>query len=141
MPPIQLKFVSRIVLVALTLQCSFSGALAQGVSHLPQGVQVGPQAEGVSEYRLANGLKVVLFPDPSKASTTVNVTYRVGSREENYGETGMAHLLEHLLFKGTPQHKNIPQEMGKRGMQFNATTDTDHTNYFESFSASEANLA
>ena len=59
--------------------------------------------EGISEVRLANGLQVLLAPDDSKPTTTVNLTYRVGSRQESYGETGMAHLLEHLLFKGTPR--------------------------------------
>jgi zinc protease len=52
---------------------------------------------------------VLLFPDETKQTITVNVTYKVGSRNENYGETGMAHLLEHLVFKGTPKHKNIPR--------------------------------
>jgi zinc protease len=51
---------------------------------------------------------VLLFPDASKPTVTVNITYAVGSRHENYGETGMAHLLEHLLFKGTPTHADIP---------------------------------
>src|SRR5689334_4917863 len=67
------------------------------------------EVEGISEYRLDNGLRVLLFPDQSKPTITVNVTYLVGSRHENYGETGMAHLLEHMLFKGT---KNRP-EIGK----------------------------
>src|SRR6185436_518336 len=57
--------------------------------------------EGITEYRLDNGLKVLLFPDSSKPTLTVNVTYMVGSRHEGYGESGMAHLLEHMLFKGT----------------------------------------
>ena len=67
--------------------------------------------EGITEYRLANGLRVLLFPDQSKPTITVNITYLVGSRHENYGETGMAHLLEHLVFKGTPRHADIPQEL------------------------------
>ena len=65
--------------------------------------------EGITEYRLDNGLKVLLFPDPTKDTITVNITYLVGSRHENYGETGMAHLLEHLVFKGTPRHPDIPK--------------------------------
>jgi len=91
-------------------------------------------AEGISEYQFANGLKVILFPDHSKPVTTVSVTYLVGSRHENYGETGMAHLLEHLVFKGTPTHRDIPGEMKKRGIRFNGTTWFDRTNYFSSFS-------
>ena len=96
--------------------------------------------EGITEYRLPNGLRVLLAPDASKPTTTVNVTYLVGSRHESYGETGMAHLLEHMLFKGTKTSGNIMQELSKRGMQFNGTTFYDRTNYFETFPASEANL-
>jgi len=97
-------------------------------------------AEGISEYQFGNGLKVVLFPDHSKPVTTVSVTYLVGSRHENYGETGMAHLLEHLVFKGTPTHRDIPGEMKKRGIRFNGTTWFDRTNYFSSFSADTQTL-
>jgi zinc protease len=115
--------------------------LAAGVhAALPAGVTQGSTIEGVTEYRLANGLRVLLFPDASKPTTTVNVTYQVGSGQENYGETGMAHLLEHLMFKGTPKRGNIQTELGKRGMQFNGSTNTDRTNYFESFTANAANL-
>ncbi|MGE5095293.1 MAG: M16 family metallopeptidase [Betaproteobacteria bacterium] len=99
------------------------------------------EVEGITEYRLANGLRVLLFPDPSKPTVTVNITYLVGSRHENYGETGMAHLLEHLMFKGTPKHPHIDQEYNQRGVRFNGTTWLDRTNYFELFQASDANLA
>src|SRR5262245_41665927 len=60
--------------------------------------------EGITEYTLGNGLRLLLFPDPSASKVTVNLTVFVGSRHEGYGETGMAHLLEHMVFKGTPQH-------------------------------------
>ena len=99
------------------------------------------EVEGITEYRLANGLKVLLFPDPSKPTITVNITYLVGSRHENYGETGMAHLLEHLVFKGTPRHPAIDQEFNQRGVRYNGTTWLDRTNYFEMFQASDDNLA
>jgi zinc protease len=100
----------------------------------------GASVEGITEYTLANGLRVLLFPDPTKATTTVNITYFVGSRHEAYGETGMAHLLEHLVFKGTPKHPNIWQELTNQGASPNGTTWTDRTNYFETFPASDANL-
>ncbi len=96
--------------------------------------------EGITEYRLPNGLRVVLFPDPTKPTFTVNVTYFVGSKHEGYGEAGMAHLLEHLLFKGTPKHTNIPQSLTERGARPNGTTWLDRTNYFETLPASDANL-
>lgn len=96
--------------------------------------------EGISEYRLENGLQILLFPDPSKPTLTVNSTIFVGSRHEGYGETGMAHLLEHLLFKGTPDHPKIPKVLQERGAQFNGTTWVDRTNYYETLPASEENL-
>jgi len=106
---------------------------------LPAPVKV-TTVEGITEYQLANGLKVLLFPDPSKPTITVNVTYLVGSRHEGYGESGMAHLLEHLVFKGTPRHPNIPQELTAHGARPNGTTWYDRTNYFETFSATDTNL-
>jgi len=96
--------------------------------------------EGISEYRLSNGLQVLLAPDDSKPTTTVNVTYRVGSRHENYGETGMAHLLEHLIFKGTPTHREVLAAFSRRGLRANGSTWVDRTNYFASFSANDDNL-
>ncbi len=96
--------------------------------------------EGITEYKLPNGMKVLLFPDSSKPTVTVNVTYLVGSRMESYGETGMAHLLEHLMFKGTPTFPNVPKVMQERGADFNATTWYDRTTYYETMPASDANL-
>nr|WP_320133023.1 pitrilysin family protein [uncultured Holophaga sp.] len=96
--------------------------------------------EGITEYRLANGLRVLLFPDPGKPTITVNITYMVGSRNENYGETGMAHLLEHMVFKGTPHHPDIPKELTEHGTRPNGSTWYDRTNYFETFQASPENL-
>jgi zinc protease len=98
------------------------------------------EVEGISEYYLDNGLRVLLFPDQTKETVTVNVTYHVGSKHENYGETGMAHLLEHLVFKGSPKHKDIPAELSSHGARPNGTTWTDRTNYFETFSASDKNI-
>ena len=96
--------------------------------------------EGITEYALDNGLQVLLFPDPSKATVTVSVTYRVGSRHEGRGETGMAHLLEHMVFKGTPTYKNIWGALEEHGARFNGTTWVDRTNYFETLPESDANL-
>ena len=114
-------------------------APAQALS-LPAGVVQAGSVEGFTEYRLPNGLKVLLFPDASKPTVTVNITYLVGSRHENYGETGMAHLLEHLLFKGSTNYTNITQSFSQRGMRPNGTTGLDRTNYFESFQAGDDNL-
>jgi len=105
-----------------------------------QALQKIVTVEGITEYRLDNGLRVLLFPDPSKPRVTVNLTVFVGSRHEGYGEAGMAHLLEHMVFKGTPSHPTIPRALQERGAQFNGTTSPDRTNYFETLPASDDNL-
>jgi zinc protease len=96
--------------------------------------------EGVTEYRLDNGLRVLSVPDPSVDSVTVYVTYLVGSRQEGYGERGMAHLLEHLMFKGSRHTPSISKALDQRGARYNATTAYDRTTYFETLPASEASL-
>src|SRR5436853_6450250 len=93
--------------------------------------------EGVTEYRLANGARVLLFPEASRPTITVNLTVLVGSRHEGYGETGMAHLLEHMVFKGTPIHPDVPKALRDHGANFNGTTNPDRTNYFETLPAAE----
>ncbi len=107
---------------------------------LPPHVKQITATDGITEYRLDNGLKVLLFPDAAKPTVTVGITYLVGSRFENYGETGMAHLLEHMMFKGTPRHPHIDREFNDRGMQSNGSTWLDRTNYYEVFPAGDANL-
>src|SRR5712691_5265398 len=107
---------------------------------LPKGIERVTSVEGITEYRLSNGLRVLLFPDPSKQTMTVNMTYLVGSAVEDYGETGMAHLLEHMVFKGSPKHTNIPQELTSHGARPNGSTSYDRTNYFETFAATDENL-
>lgn len=96
--------------------------------------------EGVTEYELSNGLRVVLLPDPSNKNITVNITYLVGSAHEGYGETGMAHLLEHLIFKGSTNHPDIPAELTEHGASPNGSTWLDRTNYYETFAATDENL-
>ena len=120
------------------LMVSFA-SVAEPVS-LPRGVSQVAEVEGITEYRLKNGLTVLLFPDPSKETATVNITYKVGSKHENYGETGMAHLLEHLLFKGSKNHPDVPAEMSARGAEANGTTWIDRTNYYETFAATDDNI-
>ena len=107
---------------------------------LPNDVTKVTSVEGITEYRLDNGLRFLLFPDQSKQQITVNVTYLVGSLHEGYGETGMAHLLEHLVFRGSTKHPDIPKELTERGASPNGSTWYDRTNYFETLTATEDNL-
>lgn len=109
---------------------------------LPPGVQKVTSIEGVSEYAFPNGLHVLLFPDDSKPKITLNIVYRVGSRNEGYGETGMAHLLEHMCFKSTTSGRVLFSELTNHagGGNFNGTTSYDRTMYFETVSAGDDNL-
>lgn len=119
-------------------------ALGLGLATAPTRAQEAfkkvASVEGITEYHLPNGLRVLLFPDDSQPKVTVALTIFVGSRHEGYGETGMAHLLEHMVFKGTPDNPDIPAAFKERGAQFNGTTSNDRTNYFETLSATDDNL-
>jgi zinc protease len=132
----------RLAALCLLLPLAAAPALAAAPSTLalPSGVSAGPSMEGISEYRLSNGLRVLLFPDEATATTLVNITYSVGAAQESYGESGMAHLLEHLLFKGTPTVKDIAAEFKKRGIHYNGTTAQDRTNYYGWFPPNDDTL-
>ncbi|MBI3861867.1 MAG: insulinase family protein [Planctomycetia bacterium] len=138
----------RTTVIRNTLFSVSLGAIAWSAGHLlpvacaaePAEPKMIGTIEGITEYRLDNGLKVLLFPDPSKKSVTVNLTVFVGSRHEGYGEAGMAHLLEHMLFKGTPKHADIPKLLTGRGANFNGTTWYDRTNYYETMPAGDDNM-
>ncbi|WP_141735673.1 M16 family metallopeptidase [Oligoflexus tunisiensis] len=128
--------------LGLTSQFAMSAAQPSAKAEIVAipGVKSVTEVEGLKEYQLTNGLKVVLFPDPSKPRVTVNLTFNVGSRHEGYGEAGMAHLLEHMLFKGTSERPDIWKQLQDRGARFNATTYFDRTNYFETLPAGNGNL-
>ncbi len=121
-----------------------AGVIAGGMLVARPAIAAPPEKvatiEGVTEYRLDNGARVLLFPEASRPTITVNMTVLVGSRHEGYGESGMAHLLEHLVFKGTPTHPEVPKALRDHGASFNGTTNSDRTNYFETMPATDDNL-
>jgi len=121
------------ITAALALVCAFPALSAELIRKITS-------VEGITEYKLSNGLQVLLYPDPTRAKVTVNLTVFVGSRHEGYGETGMAHLLEHMLFKPTAKHPNIPAAMKERGADFNGSTWLDRTNYYETLPSTGDNL-
>ena len=114
--------------------------LATGTVWAQSGLREVRQVEGITEYALPNGLTVLLQPDNSKPTTSVAITYRVGSRHEGYGESGAAHLLEHLLFKASATIADPKMEMTRRGARWNGTTSHDRTNYFAQFSSDPETL-
>src|SRR6185295_1240187 len=134
------RLVAMRILASLALILGLVLVPASAPAQTPASATKVTSVEGITEYRLANGLQVLLFPDNSKPTVTVNVTYMVGSRHEGAGETGMAHLLEHMLFKGTQKHKEIMGELSAHGNNFNGSTSWDRTNYFETVPASDADL-
>ncbi len=114
-----------------------SDAQKKPTKEIPQYVS---NIEGIKEYRLVNGLQVLLVPDPTQSNMIINIVYRVGSRNEGYGESGMAHLLEHMLFKSTKNLGDIKKMLSDKGGNANGTTWDDRTNYYEIFPSSEENL-
>ena len=135
-PPIAAMTLTRRFLefaVAGLLALQFHPALASAP-------EKAASVEGVTEYRLDNGLKVLFVPDGSIDTVMVHITYLVGSRHEGYGEKGMAHLLEHMLFKGTARHPKLKEDFSRRGVRYNGTTSYDRTNYFETLAATPENL-
>ncbi|NVK23834.1 MAG: insulinase family protein [Gammaproteobacteria bacterium] len=143
--PLSKKLLISSALLALASCAAIESGNSSNTTEATSAKQTGNlefvrNVEGIDEYSLPNGLKVLLYPDPAQPKTLVNITYRVGSVHEHYGETGMAHLLEHMLFKGSTNYKDIDKEFNKRGMRVNATTWLDRTNYFELFEANDENL-
>ena len=129
--------VRRLGVVIVLAMCAFAAVFAQ---NLPTGVVKKASMGGITEYGFPNGLRVLLYPDQADPKITVNVTYLVGSRHEGYGETGMAHLLEHMNFIETTNGRRIKDELVSRGASWNGTTSDDRTNYYETFTASDDNL-
>jgi zinc protease len=115
-------------------------AAVSAQSVLPAGVRKGPAMGGISEYDYPNGLRVLLYPDAAEPKITLNVTYLVGSRHEGYGETGMAHLLEHMDFIETTGGRKIKNEITAHASNWNGTTSDDRTNYYETVPSTDDNL-
>ncbi|MEG1237492.1 MAG: insulinase family protein, partial [Flavobacterium sp.] len=129
----------RKLLLSGALYCAFvsmSSVNAQKIE-APKYIK---NVEGVKEYSLNNGLKVLLIPDASQSNMVVNIVYNVGSRHEGYGEKGMAHLLEHMLFKSTKNLGDIKKMLSDKGGSANGTTWLDRTNYYEVFPSTDENL-
>src|SRR5580765_4340887 len=134
----RLSFVAGVLACACALlSTAMSPVEGQG---LPAGVQKASSIGGITEYDFTNGLKVLLYPDAAEPKITVNVTYLVGSRHEGYGETGMAHLLEHMDFIETTNGRKIKDEIVAHAAGWNGTTSDDRTNYYETVPSTDDNL-
>ena len=138
-----MRLSSRLLLPALFGSCAFSSVMcaAQDSADNAHHLKI-PQVK-FSQFKLKNGLRVVLAPDKSAPVVAVSVTYDVGSRNERPGRTGFAHLFEHLMFQGS---ENIGRGehfvlVNDNGGSFNGTTNADRTNFFETLPANQLDLA
>jgi zinc protease len=121
----------------------WAGALAVGLSLWVAGpASAASLAERVFETVLPNGLKVLLVEEPKAPVVTIHVWYKVGSRNEQIGKTGISHMLEHMMFKGTPTigPKQFSLIVQRNGGVDNAHTAADYTAYYEDFAADRALL-
>jgi zinc protease len=90
----------------------------------------------VEKFTLKNGLDVLLLEDHTAPVVAVNVWYKVGSKNEKRGRTGLAHLFEHLMFQGSEHHdRDFLASLEELGAQVGGTTNIDRTNYFETLPA------
>ncbi len=119
---------------------ALTGACAAAEPALPAGLSLGPALGGVQAYQLDNGLQLLLMPVADHPVTRVTVTYRVGSRHEGPGEAGMAHLLEHMTFRGTRQLSDLAGELNRLAVTYNGSTSSERTNYFGAFKPGPALL-
>ncbi|MEY5097854.1 MAG: hypothetical protein RJA36_573 [Pseudomonadota bacterium] len=115
-------------------------ALAPAAAHAardpaPPQATLEAQAGGISAWRLANGFKIILAPFPAAGTARVELLVKSGSKLEGYGESGMAHLLEHMLFKGAGPRADLKHDLTALGARWNGTTTADRTNYFETMPA------
>lgn len=108
-----------------------------------KGVKFIKEFASIDEYKLDNGLKIILKPNPNVPLLSFQVWYKVGSRNEDQNYTGLAHYLEHIMFKGTKQFRkgDIAQSINLRGGIFNAFTSDDYTAYYENFAPEHLELA
>jgi len=128
----------KVLLIVSVIACAWAALAAQPA--LPAGVAKGPSMGGITQYDYPNGLRVLLYPDAGEPKITINVTYLVGSRHEGYGETGMAHLLEHMDFIETTSGRKIKNEITAHASNWNGTTNDDRTNYYETIPSTDDNL-
>src|SRR5882762_1415843 len=130
----------RLKTLSAGLACSLMLGLCGFAQSMPPGVVKKASVGGITEYDFPNGLRVLLYPNESNPKVTINITYLVGSRHEGYGETGMAHLLEHMDFIETTNGRQIKNEIVSKGAAWNGTTSYDRTNYYETVPATDENL-
>lgn len=138
-----MTLLQRFAISLTTVALSSFAAEPPWPSTLPTAPQarLDAQAGGIASWTLANGFRIILAPFPSAGSARVELLVKTGSKLEGYGETGMAHLLEHMLFKGAGDRADLKRDLTALGARWNGTTTADRTNYFETVAAEPDKIA
>lgn len=132
---------NRLFMAAVAASLTIFSPAVAAQSDSPTNVVNGGTA--VREYKMKNGLKILLLEEHSFPVATCMMLYRVGSRNENLGETGLSHLVEHLLFQriGKLRKGELEATIARNGGQFNGFTSDDFTVFFETFAPGRLPLA
>jgi zinc protease len=127
-----MKSLARIAL-SLGVLMSAIPAYAESPTPAEAAIEIPRMAPNAVEFTLANGMQVVVIPDHRAPVVTHMVWYRVGAADETAGQSGIAHFLEHLMFKGTAQHPGdqFRNRVAAIGGDENAFTSSDYTAYFQ----------
>ena len=114
------------------LQTAFA-AIAAACSPRPLTARAQSAGPTIADDTLANGLELVVIPDHRAPVVTHMIWYKVGAADETPGKSGLAHFLEHLMFKGTAKHPigTFSQVVARNGGQENAFTSSDYTGYYQ----------
>jgi len=134
------KILSRLLMCAAASTLLLNSMQVWAQADTKKSLIAEASAGGISSYTLSNGFKIILIPFPTASNVRVELLVKTGSKLEGYGETGMAHLLEHMLFKGAGNRKNIKDDLTAMGANWNGTTTADRTNYFETLSSDPQKL-
>jgi zinc protease len=128
-------FVTGAAAVALATALLATPGFAAGASGANSETSSGPKSSGpkVADFKLANGLELVVIPDHRAPVVTHMIWYKVGAADETPGKSGLAHFLEHLMFKGTAKHPAgmFSTVVARIGGQENAFTSNDYTGYYQ----------
>jgi zinc protease len=130
-----LRYAPLLLCALLFAGAATEAAPAKPVAPTESVARLDASAAGFSSYLLPNGFKIILLPYPSAATVRVELLVKSGSKVEGYGETGMAHLLEHMLFKSAGPRADLKSDLTALGANWNGTTTADRTNFFETVAA------
>lgn len=125
-----LWLVAFLLLVPNTVKASSAASTAQTAG--AQNVRLEAHAGGATAYRLDNGFRIILIPYTNASDVRIELMVKAGAKLEDYGQSGLAHVLEHMMFLSAGQRENVGLELSSLVSDSNAVTDSDSTRYYAS---------